>query len=164
MKSIVIYYSFEGNTKLIANNITDILSSDLLRLQLAKELKTRSFVKYFWGGRQVMVKKQPELLPYHFNPDDYDLIFMGTPVWAWNYAPAWRTFLAENKIENQKIALFCCHGGGKGKIFSRWEDALSGNEIIGEIDFRDPLKVKTDASVKRIREWAREMIGKCLSA
>lgn len=160
MKSIVIYYSFEGNTKLIANNITDTIGADLLRLQLAAELKSKSFIKYFWGGHQVMVNKKPELLPYHFNPQDYELIFMGTPVWAWCYTPAWRTFMSENKIENKKLALFCCHGGGKGNIFKKWEDALAGNEILGKIDFRDPLKIKKDASIKRAINWAREMVEK----
>lgn len=161
MKIIVIYYSFEGNTKLIANTITQAVDSDLLRLQPAGEVKAKSFLKYVWCGKQVMLNKKPELLPYHFNPDDYDLIFMGTPVWAWSFAPPWRTFLTENKLENKNIALFCCHGGGKGRIFPRWQDALSGNKILGEIDFRDPLKVKTEFSVKRASEWARDIVKKC---
>jgi len=157
MKSIVIYYSFEGNTKLIANTVTDTVGSDLLRLQLASELKTKSFIKYFWGGKEVFVKRTPKLLPYYFDIDAYDMIFIGTPVWAWNFAPALRTFLSRENIKNKKIAFFCCHGGGKGKIFSRLKTALEGNEFVGEIDFRDPLKVKTEASVKRAVEWAKEL-------
>ena len=153
MKSIVIYYSFEGNTKLIANTVCDQLGTDLLRLQLASELKTKSFIKYFWGGKEVFVKKTPKLLPYHFDADDYDLIFIGTPVWAWHFAPALRNFLSKTEIKNKKIALFCCHGGSKGKIFPRLKTALEGNEIVGQIDFRDPLKVQTKASVKQTKEW-----------
>ncbi len=95
MKSIVIYYSFEGNTKLIANTVTDTVGADLLRLQLASELKTKSFIKYFWGGKEVFVKRTPKLLPYYFDVDAYDLIFIGTPVWAWHFSPALRTFLKD---------------------------------------------------------------------
>lgn len=160
MKSIVIYYSFEGNTKLIANTVTDTVGADLLRLQLANELKSKSFIKYFWGGKEVFMTKTPQLLPYFFDVNAYDLIFIGTPVWAWNYAPAMRTFLEKEKIKNKKIALFCCHGGGKGKIFPRLKTALEGNEFLGEIDFRDPLWVKTETNVKRAKEWAKEMLGK----
>jgi flavodoxin len=159
MKSIVIYYSFEGNTKLIANSVCDTLGADLLRLQLAKELKTKSFIKYFWGGKEVFIKKTPELLPYYFDVDAYDLILIGTPVWAWNFAPAVKTFLTKEKIKNKKIALFCCHGGGKGKIFTRLKTALEGNEFVGEIDFRDPLRVKTELNLKRAKEWAKEIIS-----
>ncbi len=56
--------------------------------------------------------------------------------------------------------MFCCHGGGKGKIFPRLKTAIEGNEIVGEIDFRDPLRIKTDESVKRARKWAEEIAGK----
>ena len=157
MKSIVIYYSFEENTKLIANTVCDTVGADLLRLQLAKELGTKSFIKYLWGGKEVFMNRTPALLPYHFDADVYDLIFIGTPVWAWHFAPALRTFFSENTIKNKKIALFCCHGGGKGKIFPRLKKALEDNDIVGEIDFRDPLRVKTEVSVKRAVEWAKEM-------
>lgn len=160
MKSIVIYYSFEGNTKLIANIVTDAVGADLLRLQLANELKSKSFIKYFWGGKEVFMTKTPKLLPYYFDADAYDLIFIGTPVWAWNFAPALRTFMDTEKIKNKKIALFCCHGGGKGKIFQRLESALEGNEIIGAIDFRDPLRVNTEKSVTRAKEWAKDIVRK----
>ena len=160
MKSIVIYYSFEGNTKLIANTVTDTAGADLLRLQLASELKTKSFLKYLWGGNEVFVKRTPKLLPYYFDVDAYDLIFIGTPVWAWNFAPALRTFLKQETIKNKKVALFCCHGGAKGKVFPRLETAFEGNEILGEIDFHDPLRIKTKDSVKLAREWAKEIVGK----
>ena len=157
MKSIVLYYSFEGNTKLIANTVTDTIGADILRLQLAKELKTKSFIKYLWGGKEVFVKKTPALLPYHFNVNAYDLIFIGTPVWAWNFAPALRTFLTETIIKNKKLALFCCHGGSKGKIFTRLKTAFEGNDFVGEISFRDPLRIKTEASVKQAAEWAKKI-------
>ena len=32
------------------------------------------------------------------------MIFIGTPVWAWSFAPALNTFFAENKITDKKIA------------------------------------------------------------
>ena len=60
-------------------------------------------------------------------------------------------------VKDKKIALFCCHGGGKGKIFQRLEKALAGNEIIGEIDFRDPLRVAKEECIKKAKEWAVEM-------
>jgi flavodoxin len=160
MKSIVIHYSFEGNTKLIADTITKTAGADILRLQPAKELKSKSFVKYLWGGKEVFMTKTPKLLPYYFNPDDYDLIFIGTPVWAWNFAPALKTFFSEVEIKNRKTALFCCHGGGKGNIFAKLEKALEGNEILGKTDFRDPLKNKTEESKKAAAGWAKEILTK----
>jgi menaquinone-dependent protoporphyrinogen IX oxidase len=61
------------------------------------------------GGKQVVMKETPKLKHFTINPNDYDLIIMGTPVRAFNYTPAFRTFFQDYKIENKKIALFCTH-------------------------------------------------------
>ncbi|MHC4873763.1 MAG: flavodoxin family protein [Planctomycetota bacterium] len=157
MKNLIIYYSFENNTKLIAENIAEAIGADLLDVKPKHEIK-KGFGKYFWGGKQVLMKEKPELLPLDKNWQDYDVIFIGTPVWAWTFAPPLSTFFAANKISDKKVALFCCHGGGKGNIFSKMKAELEGNEILGEIDFLDPLKRDTEENVKKAKEWAEGIV------
>lgn len=98
MKQLIVFYSFEGNTKFIADEIQKITGADLLELKVKNDIKSHGFFKYFWGGRQVFMKKTPELIDYNKNFDQYDRIFIGTPVWVATYAPAIRTFLQDNKI------------------------------------------------------------------
>jgi len=50
--------------------------------------KSKGFMKYFWGGRAVMRNIKPELLPLNKDIQEYDVLFIGTPVWAFSYAPA----------------------------------------------------------------------------
>ncbi len=120
-------------------------------------MKSKGFMKYVWGGKAAMMKTKPELLAFENNPQDYDVLFIGTPVWAWTYTPPLNTFLSTCSLSNKKIALFCCHGGGKGKIFEKMQKALEGNQILGEIDFRDPLKKNTDTNIQRAKEWAKDI-------
>lgn len=161
MKKLVIYYSFEGNTKLIAEDIAKAIDADLLEIKPVTEIETKGFMKFFWGGKQAMMNEKPLLLPLDKNPEDYDVIFIGTPVWAWAPAPPLKTFFDTHKFENKKIALFCCHGGGKGKTLEKMKQALGEqNEFIGQIDFVDPLKRKTEEKVKKAVEWARTICGK----
>lgn len=84
-----------------------------MELKPKEKIKTKGFMKYFWGGKQVMVNEKHELLSFDVNFDDYDFLFIGTPVWAGSYAPALNSFFTENKFPGKKMALFCCHGGGK---------------------------------------------------
>jgi flavodoxin len=56
------------------------------------------------------MKEKPVLYSFDKNPNDYDLIFIGTPVWAFSYAPAFNSFFDKIKIINKKIALFSCSG------------------------------------------------------
>lgn len=158
LKVLIVYYSLEGNTKLIGQSIANAVNADIFELETKKEIKSQGFMKYFWGGKQVMMKEQPELLPFNKDIENYDILFLGTPVWAWNYAPAFNTFFSKTKLKNKKIALFCCHGGQKGKTFANMKKALEGNQIIGEIDFLEPLKKNRKNSIKVAKEWAEKII------
>lgn len=157
MKKLVIFYSFEGNTKYIAEGIAKELSADLLELKPVNEVKTSKFMKLFWGGKEVITKKKPEIENFDKDPNDYELIYMGTPVWAWTYTPAFRTFLSKVSMENKNIALFCCHGGGKGKIFKKFKTDLGNNRYLGQIDFREPLKNDKIKALEEAKRWARKI-------
>lgn len=156
-KTLIIYYSFEGNTRFIAEAVAHEISADILELKVRSEIKTKGFMKYFWGGKQVFQKKAPELLPFDKNPNDYALIFIGTPVWAFTYAPAIRTFFNKIKLKDKKIALFCTHEAGPAKTFDNMKADLEGNDIISENDFADVLKNPQQNSLNA-KLWAGKIV------
>ena len=158
-KSLVIYYSLEGNTALIAKAIAETLHADLLELQLVKSIPNKGFFKFFWGGKQVMMKERPELQPFSVNPADYDLIVLGSPVWAGSYVPAFRTFFAQSPLKGKQIALFCCYGGSAGKTFEALKAELPDNTFLGDIGFLNSGKTP-EASVQTAKEWAKSMLEK----
>ncbi|MFZ2150902.1 MAG: flavodoxin [Candidatus Absconditicoccaceae bacterium] len=151
-KNLIIFYSLDGNTKFIAEYIAFQIGADLLQLQPIKGISNIGFMKYLRGGRQVLMKNKPELQSRDIDPNDYEKIFIGTPVRAYNYAPALRTFFDKVVLKNKKIALFCCHEGGKGKTLENMEEILKGNEIIGKIDFFAPLKKDKEEQVKKLNQ------------
>jgi len=156
MKNLVVYYSLEGNTRYIAENIASEIDAEILELKPLSEIKSSGFSKYLWGGKQVVMGKKPELQSISIDPSDYDTIFIGTPVWAFSFSPAVNTFLSKYKISGKKVALFCCDGGSKGKTFANMRERLSGNEILGEMEFAEPIKgVEEKASMAR--RWAAEI-------
>lgn len=157
MKTLVVFYSLEGNTKFVAENIASEIGADVLELKPKKELNPKSGMRFFWGGMQVTMKRKPELLPLGKNPQDYDVLFIGTPVWAWNCSPPVSSFLSG--AVGKKVALFCIRSGNKGKVFETMRSALEGNEILGEMDFLEPLKSKEESAAKA-KKWAREIVGK----
>ncbi|MDR2370052.1 MAG: flavodoxin, partial [Treponema sp.] len=133
------------------------LGADLLELKLAEEKKRRGFAKYVWGGRQVFSRVKPALKPYTVKPEEYDLIITGGPVWAGSPAPALLAFLSETNITGKKAAVFCCHGGGKGKAVPKLKALLAGNTIIGEIDFKNPLKRGAETWASKAADWAKRL-------
>ncbi|SES91453.1 flavodoxin family protein [Anaerobranca gottschalkii] len=161
LKTLVIFYSFEGNTKFIAQTIAEKLGADILELKPEEEIKTKGFMKYVWGGSQVVMGKMPKLKPFDKDPQDYDLLIIGTPVWAWTYTPPLNTFFNTTKIVGKKIALFSCHGGQNAKTFEKMEKALQGNEIIARQDFFEPLRDK-EGNRKKVLSWIDAIINQNL--
>ncbi len=72
--------------------IAETIGAEILELKVDREPPSKGFMKFFWGGRQVMTKEVPSLLPFSEHPEDYDILFIGTPVWAFSYTPALAAF------------------------------------------------------------------------
>ncbi|MGD8401201.1 MAG: flavodoxin [Bacillota bacterium] len=159
LRIVVIYYSLEGNTRLAAQIIAAQTGADLLELKPQKELGTHGFLKYFWGGKQAMLKEKPALAPLERNPGEYDLIFLGTPVWAFTYAPSVHTFLTEYSLRNKRIALFCCDEGCRGKTFANLRAALPENKILGELELVSPLRKDRDQIEKQVKTWVKQILA-----
>ena len=158
MKSLVIYYSLEGDTKLIANIIKNELNSDVLELRTKKQYPNKGFKKYLWGGKSVIFKEKPKLLNKYIDISIYDKIFIGTPIWAGTYAAPFNTFFNEYKIKNKEIGLFVCHGGGRSnKCFDNLKKELKGNKIIGEIEYTNPLKNNKEENIQKTLNWIKKL-------
>ena len=154
MKSaLVVYFSFEGNTKLIAEKIGETLNADVIELKTSKKYPTEGIGKFFWGGKSVVFGEKPTLTNESIDLSRYDTIIIGTPVWAGSFAPPIRSFVNDYKIVNKKIAIFASHGGGgAAKCFAKLKEALPENKFVGEIAFVEPKK--NPESIDSAAKWA----------
>lgn len=158
MKTVVVYYSLEGGTKRYAEIMAKELGADLISLIPEKEVPKSSFRKYLWGGKSVIFKERPKLMNGTLDVSKYDLILLGTPIWAGTFTAPMNTFIHDTKIHGKKVALFACHaGGGVGKCFSSIKEQLAGNIFIGEVDFLNPGDKGTDENDKKAAEFASNL-------
>mgnify|MGYP000660481260 CR=1 FL=1 len=158
MKSLVLYYSFDGNTDFIARGIAEEVGSDIERIKTKNEIASHGFMKYFWGGRQVVMKEKPDIEDIYADLNSYNLIFIGSPVWVSTFVPALRSFFSKYKLQGKKVALFCCCGGNKGKTFEEMKKELAGNEIVGELEIIEPKKKDGEEKAAGAKEWARGIV------
>jgi flavodoxin len=163
MKTLIAFYSLTGNVKKIALSLVQATGGELLEIKPKKDIPAKGFMKYMIGGHQAIKKETPELVAFDTNPGDFDLIFIGTPDRASNFAPAIRSFLVQAKLQNKKIALFCSHGGDNdGGTLAKLEKELAGNEIAGKIDFKmDGISAdQINKNLEAAKSWAQNLIGK----
>ena len=144
MKTLIVYYTLEGNTHYAAKKIASLLDADMLRIKPVKTYPRKGFRKFLWGGKSAVMAEKPELEPYTFDASAYDRIVFGFPVWAGNVTPPLRTFIKENDLSGKRFAAFACQSGaGAEKAFEKLKTALGIRELDAELVLIDP-KAKPD--------------------
>lgn len=115
MKSIIIYYSYTGNTKKVAAVLKNYLAQkgEVEIIELKGMDESKSFL-----GQAVRAfrRKRAALESVNFNLSKYDVICFGTPVWAFGPAPAMNTYLDKCfGLVGKKMVLFTTYGSGTGR-------------------------------------------------
>ena len=115
MKTASIYYSFSGNTKKVAA----ILSGLLLEKGPVEQIELQALdeSRAFLGQCARAIKHtKGEIAAVNFDLSSFDLIFFGTPVWAFGPAPAMNTYLDKcTGVAGKEVILFSTYGSGAGK-------------------------------------------------
>lgn len=152
MKSLVVYYSRTGTTKKVAQEITKALKSDIEEVIDIKNRK--GHLGYLISGRDASMKRLTLIKPMQKDASKYDLVIIGTPVWAWDVTPAIRTYLVQTKI-TKKAAVFCTLGGSGSKTAFKSMKALIKGEVVAELSLKTK-EVKNNPSDK-IKEFVEKI-------
>lgn len=134
-KTLVAYFSASGVTGKVAQNLAEIISADLYEIKPAVPY-TRADLNWNDSSARSTVEmrdksSRPELADKNANIKDYDVIFIGFPIW-WYVAPTIiNTFLEAYDFTGKKIILFATSGGsGFGKTVANLKSSAPNAEII----------------------------------
>lgn len=108
-KILVVYYSRTGTTRKVAEAVTGLLSCEAEEIV---DLKKRDGPMGFAVAvKDATLKKLTMLGTVKNDPGAYDLVVVGTPVWANTMSSAVRTYLAERGERLRAVAFFVTAGG-----------------------------------------------------
>ncbi len=139
MNILVAYFSRTNMTKKIAEQIAKELDADIEHIT---DSKNRSGVLgYIACGREVSLKKTPKTNPIEKKIEDYEIVIIGTPVWAFNMASPIRTYLRNNNNKFKKVAFFATQAGrGADTAFKEMEQLSSKPVATVVIKTKDVVK------------------------
>lgn len=105
---LVVYYSVSGNTARVARDIGKALGADV------ESLRDRGHgtgcLGYLKAGLDAARGRSAALGELMFDPKNYALTIVGTPVWAWHMTPAVRAYLQRHKMDFGNVAFFVTSG------------------------------------------------------
>lgn len=136
MRGIVIYYSYGGNTRKIAEKIKKTLGIDAVEIETAEPYTGSYNDVVDQGQREVNSGFMPEIRPLKAELSQYDTIILGTPVWWYTFAPAMKTFLNNADLTGKKVYPFATNGGWIGHTFKDFEKICSGAKLYPGINIR----------------------------
>lgn len=106
VKVLVAYFSYSGTTKNIANAISEKTGGDLFEITPQDGYSN----VYMESNSEIRGNKRPALTDTVENMDEYDIVFVGYPVW-WHATPApINTFLESYNLTGKLIIPFCTSG------------------------------------------------------
>ena len=161
-KVLVLYYSQTGVTRTVAEELQARLGADIESVQ-AVHPYDGDFMATIERSRQEMESGIcPELEPLQVNVRDYDVIFLGFPVWFGTYAVPIATLLNTNDFSGKKIVPFCTFGsGGLDSSERALAERLGDSEILPGYGVRAARIEAMPAELDRFLKRGGFIDGKC---
>ena len=156
-KKLVAYFSASGVTAKAAGKLAKAADADLFEIKPVQPY-TRADLDWMNKKSRSSIEmadksSRPEIAEKVSNMADYDVIFVGFPIW-WYVAPTIiNTFLEQYDLSGKKIVLFATSGGsGFGKTVENLKGSVAADTII-----KEGKLLNGSISEAELRAWAKEI-------
>ena len=139
MSVCIVYHSETGNTRKIAEAAARATGATLIPVRdLAGYSK---ITMYLLGAPRAMRGEKATIEPSVIDVSPFDLIVVGSPVWAFRPTPAANAAVAAlSGCEGKRGMVFITSGGGPRDALGILEQALAGRGVRVEGAFHFPMK------------------------
>ena len=154
-RKLVAYFSASGVTAKVAENLSDALGADLFEI-VPKVRYTKSDLEWRDKTSRSTIEmndpsSRPEIESLRDNVAEYDMIYVGFPIW-WYVAPTIiNTFLESYDFADKTIIPFATSGGsGMGKTNEKLEPSCPGATLKAGKVF------SMNATRQELADWANQ--------
>ena len=156
MKSIVIYYSYGGNTRRVAETIRQALDVDVAEIRTIRPYEGSYNDVVEQGKREADSGFMPQIESLNIDLSQYDTVILGSPVWWYTFAPAMKTFLNQADLSGKTVYPFATNGGWIGHTFKDFKNMCKGAKVQKGLNVRfNEAAMQTSES--DIQKWIKEI-------
>ena len=121
-KILTVYYSNGGHTKSVAENLYSVVGGDIKEIELLEKYPDNIFEMSKIVRKQMKEGYSPKIADIDIS--EYDVIFVGSPIWNFSMSLPVKSFFKNNNFEEKIIIPFFTYSGGAGK-----------NKLFGEVKY-----------------------------
>ena len=146
-----------GTTETVARMIQKETGGDLFRIQTKKKYPA-NFDRLVDKNHQEMDDGYlPKLKKKVKNMRQYDVIFLGYPIWAMDAPQVIESFVKAHNLKGKTVIPFCTHGGsGQSGTYKKIQKLCSGADTLPGFAVSDE-NVKTKAAQKKLKSWLKKI-------
>lgn len=152
-KVLVVYYTRTNNTEAIAKEIQKQTGADLFKIETVTPYPSEYTATTEQAKKEIADGFKPAIKGKVNNIAQYDIVFVGSPVWWGTIAPAVDTFFSVHNLSGKMVIPFATHGGGG---VSRTFESMK--KAAPEATFLEGFVVsgsRADSSQKGIETWLK---------
>lgn len=154
-KTLILYYSRTGNTKMCCEALQKELGADLLEI---KDLKNRDGGwGFFTGALGSMFNVHTNIDPLNPDLSPYKNIIIASPIWTGTLSTAIRTLIDKNLFDNKQVVMFTTTNAAEKEKYiekSKARAANNGAQVVGYYQ----VVVKREVDGKKVDKPKQEII------
>jgi len=154
MKVLVVYYSRSGNTKKVAQAISNAFKCDIEEINDTANRK--GIIGWLFAGRDGMKKNLTKIKDVLKDLGSYDTVIIGGPIWSWSLSAPVRTFLMQYKDQLKNVAFFCTEGGAGAENAFRSMEEITEKRPVAKLVVKE-LEVKTGRYPAKVSGFVDEI-------
>ena len=104
MNSLVVYYSRTGITKKVGESIANQIDADIE--EIVSQVKYGGKIGFAKAGKHALSQKIIDIGELKHDPADYDVVYLGCPVWAGKAASPLISYLDKNEGKFREVKFF----------------------------------------------------------
>jgi len=153
-KILLVYYTRTGSTGKVAAWLADELDCEMEKI--IDPRGRLGLIQYLYCGFCAATRRKMDICDTRNDPSDFDLVVLGTPVWAGNMACHIRTYIDSHKGKFDKVAFFCTfESSGDERTFSEMAQ-LIGKDPVATLAIKT-AEVKSGAFIDKADYFAAKL-------
>ena len=154
--TVVINGEVLGNTQYVAELIKERTSADIFRLEPTNAYPTNHSELLARAQEEMQNDVKPEIKGSIENFEQYNVIFIGYPIWNADVPPIINSFLEEYNFEGKTVVPFCTHGGSglSGTPTTIANKVRNANVITNGFSIS---RSSMDNAVSQVESWLKEI-------
>jgi flavodoxin len=128
---LVLYYSQNGTTKTVAEELQQQLGADIATIEAVNPYPADYESTIARWSKEKAENIKPEIKPVNVDFSKYSTIFLGFPIWGGTYALPIATFVDQNALKGKTVVTFATFGsGGIGSATANLAKALPEANVL----------------------------------